>query len=165
MYRKAHTSSEIRLSSERISRYPNIAYDQCIFLHYPKVFLLNESDWSEPNSNNVLCFRNHCTDILNPFEMCWHSSLQWRHNGRNSVSNHQPHDCLLNRLFRRRSKKTSKLRLTGLCAGNSPVTGEFPTQMASNAEKVSIWWRHYDSACICMYQSSMSNVMFSPTRN
>ena len=43
---------------------------------------------------------------------------------------------------RRRSKKTSKVRLTGLCAGNSPVTGEFPTQMASNAEKVSIWWRH-----------------------
>ena len=38
----------------------------------------------------------------------------------------QPHDCLLSRLFRRRSKKTSKLRFTGLCEGNSPVTGEFP---------------------------------------
>ena len=61
-------------------------------------------------------------------------TLQWRHNGDDSVSNHQPHDCLLNRLFRCRSKKTSKLRVTGLCAGNSPVTGEFPTQMASNAE-------------------------------
>ena len=47
-------------------------------------------------------------------------SLQWRHNDHNSVSNHQPHDCLLNRLFRRRSKKTSKLRVTGLCVGNSP---------------------------------------------
>ena len=46
--------------------------------------------------------------------------LQWRHNGRDSVSNHQHHDCLLNRLFRRISKKTSKLRVTGLCAGNSP---------------------------------------------
>ena len=34
-------------------------------------------------------------------------SLQWRHIGRYSVSNHQPHGCLLNRLFRRRSKKTS----------------------------------------------------------
>ena len=52
--------------------------------------------------------------------------LLWRHNGRDSVSNHQSHDCLLNRLFRRRSKKTSKLRVTGLCAGNSPGTGEFP---------------------------------------
>ena len=47
-------------------------------------------------------------------------ALKWRHNGRNSVSNHQHHDCLLNRLFRLRSKKTSKLRVTGLCAGNSP---------------------------------------------
>ena len=37
--------------------------------------------------------------------------------------NHQPHDCLLNRLFRRRSKKISKLRVTGLFAGNSPGTG------------------------------------------
>ena len=71
-------------------------------------------------------------------------TLQWRHNGRNSVSNHQPHDCLLNRLFRRRSKKTSKLRVTGLCAGNSPGTGEFPAQMASYAANVSIWWRHHD---------------------
>ena len=70
-------------------------------------------------------------------------SLRWRHNGRDGVSNHQPHDCLLNRLFRRRSKKTSKLRITGLCAGNSPVTSEFPAQMASNAENVSISWCHH----------------------
>ena len=75
----------------------------------------------------------------------WMSTLQWRHNGRNSVSNHQPHYCLLNRLFRRRSKKTLKLRVTGLCAGNSPGTGDFPAQMVSNAENVSIWWRHHGS--------------------
>ena len=73
--------------------------------------------------------------------------LQWRHNGRYGVSNHQPHDCLLKRLFRRRTKKTSKLRVTGLCAGNSPLTGEFPAQMASNAENVSIWWRHHVNKC------------------
>ena len=48
------------------------------------------------------------------------SSLRWRHNDHPAVSNHQPHGCLLNRLFRRRWKKTSKLRVTGLCAGNSP---------------------------------------------
>ena len=69
--------------------------------------------------------------------------LQWRHNGHDGVSNHQPQHCLLNRLFRCRSKKTSKPRITGLCAGNSPVTGEFPAQMASNAENASIWWRHH----------------------
>ena len=47
-------------------------------------------------------------------------------------------DCILNRLFRRRSKKTSMLRVTGLCEGNSPVTGEFPAQMVSNAENVDV---------------------------
>ena len=72
-----------------------------------------------------------------------HSSLQWRHNEHDSVSDHQPHKCLFNRLFKRRSKKTSKLRVTGLCARNSPGTGEFPAQKASNAENVSIWWRHH----------------------
>ena len=71
-------------------------------------------------------------------------SLLWCHNGRSSVSNHQPHDCLLNRLFRRRSKRTPKLRVTGLCAGNSPGTSELPAQMASNTENVFIWWRHHD---------------------
>ena len=44
----------------------------------------------------------------------------------------------------RKSKKTSKLRVTGLCAGNSPGTGEFPAQMASYAENVSILWRHHE---------------------
>ena len=71
-----------------------------------------------------------------------HLPLRWRHNDHAGVSNHQPHGCLLNRLFRRKSKKTSELRVTGLCAGNSPGTGEFPAQMASYAENVSIWWRH-----------------------
>ena len=69
-------------------------------------------------------------------------SLQWRQNDHNGVSNHQPHHWLLNRLFRRRSKKTSKLRVTGLCVGNSPGTDEFPAQKASNAENVSILLRH-----------------------
>ena len=72
------------------------------------------------------------------------NTLQWRHNGHDSISNHQPQDCLLNRLFRRRSMKTSKLRVTSLCAGNSPGTSEFPGQMASNTENVSIWWCHHE---------------------
>ena len=71
-------------------------------------------------------------------------TLQWRHNGRDSVSNHQPPDCLHNRLLWCRSKKISKLCVTGLSAGNSPVAGEFPKQRASNAENVSIWWRHHE---------------------
>ena len=42
------------------------------------------------------------------------------------------------------SKKASQLRVSGLCVGNSPGTGEFPAQMASNADNVSIWWRHHE---------------------
>ena len=69
--------------------------------------------------------------------------LQYCHNELDVISNDQPHDCLPNCLFRRRSKKTSKLRVTGLCEGNSPVSGEFPAQRASNVENVSIWWCHH----------------------
>ena len=87
-------------------------------------------------------------------------TLQWRHNGRDNVSNHQHHDCLLNRLFRRRSKKTSKLHITGLCAGNSPGTGEFPAQIASNAENVSIWWGHPDK-----FDFSDNTTNVAPIRN
>ena len=75
-----------------------------------------------------------CPGSLHFQDISIHSTdrtLRWRHNGRDGVPNYQPHNCLLNRLFWRRSKKTSKLRVTGLCAGNSPVTGKFSTQMAS----------------------------------
>ena len=42
-------------------------------------------------------------------------------------------------------KQKSKPRVTGLLEVNSPVTGELPTQRASNTENVSIWWRHHDT--------------------
>ena len=32
------------------------------------------------------------------------------------------------------AQETSKLRVTGLCVGKSPVTDEFPAQRANNAE-------------------------------
>ena len=83
--------------------------------------------------------------LLQQLCICELSPLQWRHNERDGVLNHQPHECLFNHLFRRRSKKTSKLRVTGLCEGNSPVTGEFPAQRPGYAENVSIWWRHHAS--------------------
>ena len=82
-----------------------------------------------------------CQIIATHQKICY--ALKWRHNERDGVSNHQPHDCSLSRLFRHRSQKTAKLRVTGLCEGNSPVTGEFPAQKASYAENVSIWWRRH----------------------
>ena len=78
-------------------------------------------------------------------------ALQWRHNESIGVSNHQPHDCLLNRLFKAQIKEISKLRGTGFCEGNSPVTGEFPAQRDSNAENDSIWWRHHDKPLLPHY--------------
>ena len=63
-------------------------------------------------------------------------SLQWRHNECNGVSNHQPDDCLVDRLFRCRSKKTSKLRVTGLCAGHSFVK---TTTYRHNYKSINVW--------------------------
>ena len=56
-------------------------------------------------------------------------SWQWRHNEPNGISNPQRLDCLVNHLFRRRPRKTSKLRVTGLCEGKSPVTGPVTRKM------------------------------------
>ena len=53
----------------------------------------------------------------------------------------------------RRWKKTSKLRVTGLCEGNSPAIGEFLAQRTSNAKNVSIWWRHHNHPTVicCLF--------------
>ena len=86
----------------------------------------------------------HTWASLVPAQCVSFATLQWRHNGCDGVSNPQPRHCFLNCLLRHRSKKTSKLQVTGLCARNSPVNGEFPTQMASNSENVSMWCRHHE---------------------
>ena len=71
-------------------------------------------------------FNNYsCVPWLQFFSICGKPSgtpfiLRWRHNDHDGISNHQPHGCLLNRLFKRRSKKTSKLSVTGLWVRNSP---------------------------------------------
>ena len=58
------------------------------------------------------------------------------------VSNHQYVDCLLSHLFRRTPKKISKPHVMGHCEGKPPMAGGFPSQGVSNAENVSILWRH-----------------------
>ena len=90
------------------------------------------------------------------------STLQWRHNERGGVSNHQPHYCLLNRLFKAQIKKHQRYALPAICAGNSSVTGEFPSQMVSNAEKVSIlvtssWMNQCTCSCISFSQPPVWN--------
>ena len=60
--------------------------------------------------------------------------------------------------FGRGSKKISKFWVTGLCAANSPVTGELSAQKASNAENVSIWRRyHVAIECTHIHQHHCSN--------
>ena len=109
---------------------------------------------------SIMPSRSEKSAIVNTFEqhfintqhihqhmiMCYQSCsvlLQWHHNERDGVSNHQSHDCLLNCLFRCRWKKTSKLGITDLCVENSLVTSEFPAPMVSNTENFFIWWCHH----------------------
>ena len=119
--------------------------NMCVSMGYwvTGIFLIHRKVFYSRSSHDLSTKIAYAPTSKYSFTLSLYRSLQWRHNERNGVSNHQPHDCLLNCLFGRRSKKTSKLCVTGLCTGNSPVTGEFPAQRASNAEKVSIWWRHH----------------------
>ena len=70
-------------------------------------------------------------------------TLQWRHNDHGGVSYNQPHGSLLNRFFRRRSKKTSNLRVTGHCAWKSPVPVNFPQKGPVTRKMVPFDDRHH----------------------
>ena len=72
------------------------------------------------NTSETRCLKSISAALLT------RTALHWYHNDHSGVSNHQPHGCLLNRLFRRRSKKTSKLHVTGLCVENSPGPVNYP---------------------------------------
>ena len=146
--RRSKKASELRVTenppvtggfpSQRAS---NAEYVFVWWRHHDTYFLrsLSEFQWSRATYIDQM-MPITAADVISPNLSPLRLSLRWRHNGRDGVSNHH---CFLNRLFGRRSKKTSKFRITGHCVGNSPGTGEFPAQMASNAENVSIWWRHY----------------------
>ena len=87
-------------------------------------------------------------------ESGYDDTAEWRQNERDGVSNYRRLDCLLNCSFRRRSKNTPKLRVTGPCEGNSPVTSGFSSQRASDAESNSIWWRHHAPQCGDIYNQT-----------
>ena len=110
----------------------------------------------EQNLDSFYTF--HATDrdglkamFINVTSLWLSGTLYWRHNEHDCVPNHQHYNGLLNRLFRHRSEKTSKLRFTGLCEGNSRVPGEFLAQRASNAENGSISRRHHESVIALDY--------------
>ena len=71
--------------------------------------------------------------ILDP----WMYTLQWRHNGCHGLPNHRRLNYLLNRWFSLKSRKTSKLLVTGLCVRgihrstvNSPHKGPVTRKMS-----------------------------------
>ena len=138
-------SPVVRRCIDPNERQPENVNDQALVNILRRFDRTGNTTWPQNTSLMFLIMWRYCS---NPISLP--VSLQWRYNERNGVSNHRRFHCLLNCWFRHRSKKTSKLRVTGLCAGNSPVTGEFPAQRASNAENVSIWWRHHgqDSAWV-----------------
>ena len=112
--------------------------------YWSGLYYRKESHSASLNQTDYHYFPTKCVCAM-------HTRIHYSNNECNGVSNHRRLDCLLNCLFMRRSKRTSKLRVTGLCEGNLPVlgefpavTGEFPSQRASNAETVSIWWRHLE---------------------
>ena len=81
---------------------------------------------------NVIVMAHNVTTAVQGQKLC--ATSQGRHHESDKLSNHRRVDCLFNSLFRRRAKKTWKIRVTGLCEGNPPVAGEFPSQRTSNAE-------------------------------
>ena len=100
--------------------------------------------------------------------------LQQRHHERDGVSNHRRYDCLPNRLFRWKSK----LRVTGLREGNSPVTGEsphkgpvmwkrFPFNDVIMSEKMEHWadgyTRPHGWAMGCHNVDNYENIFTGPT--
>ena len=88
----------------------------------------------KPVVSQQFWFSTVCKKVCGWTTLSGSYSLQWRHNEHDGISNHQPHNCLLNHLFRHRWMKTLKLCVTGLWEGNSLVTGEFLAQRVCNAK-------------------------------
>ena len=149
---RQHQSSATLAFVKRIHRWPvNSPHKGPVT---PKMFSFNDvvtKHMLQMDNLENICMPWHWSqpvygEIVPGYELGKHHNQVFRmdfdyedgQNGRDGVSDHQPLNCLLSCLFRRRSKTTSKLRDTCLCEGNSPVTGEFPSQRASNAENVFI---------------------------
>ena len=71
--------------------------------------------------------------------------LQWRHNGLDSISNHQHHDCLLKHLFRHRLKKTQSSTSLAFVRGihrrpvNSPHKGPVTRKIFPSDDVIMLW--------------------------
>ena len=117
-----------------ISHWPSLDFNDVVLLqgHYFNRF------WYFIDKESRILSSNFSSPKTNEFNQMFRAR-----SGHYWIPHHICIDCLPNRVFKRRSRKTSKFHVTGLCEGNSPVTGEFPSQKASNAENVFSWWRYH----------------------
>ena len=150
-YKLTPSISKLSYMYHALSLYPTAHFDIRRFIGFPR-----QNCFARKCLISIWCdcpfwFIVH----LNSIRRVTQKTLRWRRNGCDSVSNHQPHYCLLKGFLGFRSKKTWKLCVTGLCAGNSPGTGEFLAQMASNAENVSIWWRHHGTSKLDQHSTAV----------
>ena len=132
------TSVTLALSYKKCSYFTNFALILCLCLQHTRIQALFKGYMMTAWYWGAFCITRLLLRGVNRFStgtrpgirsfdgfgslvkpMIGEMTLQLRHNGHDGVWNHNPHHCLPNRLFRRRSKKASKLRVTGLCEGNS----------------------------------------------
>ena len=112
-------SHNIRMNVDQMASSRWLTISQEISWHFEFWSLYNYGSWRNNEKEADINLAKH--------GLVCHVILQWRHSEHDCVSNYRRLDCLLNRFFfRRESKKTSKLHVTGLCEGNPPVTGGFP---------------------------------------
>ena len=116
---------------------------------------ISNIQWKQKNLQlrhmaRVYRYRNGVSLVnhYNPFQYIDNKPLQWRHNEHDGVSNHQPHDFYSTAYSGTDESKHQS------SASLAFVTGDFPAQRASNAENVSIWWRHHDVVVVCKYFTS-----------
>ena len=113
-----------------------------IFLRIKLTSRLSWAPWYQ-NNGRLRCKPKLLPENQNTPQALEHKGDGWANNWDASDLSHWRLNCLLNHLFKCWSKKTSNLRITGLCEGNPQVTGGFPSKMAGNAENIFVWWSHH----------------------
>ena len=145
-------------------RTESFASDQYLIINHPMVFAIYAALWICTDSNH--CYKmptKHISSLIHLYflffhlensHLWWRFALQWGHNERDGVSNHQPHDCLLNRLFRHRSKKTSSFASLAFVRGihrwpvNSPHKGPIKRKMFPFDDIIMVSWDTPTQWCV-----------------